>query len=56
MKAKGVIQRLKADGWFGLTGKPTGHKQFKHPIKSGKVTVAMHSCDIALPTLKSSPA
>ena len=53
MKAKEVIQRLKADGWFELTGKPTGHKQFKHPSKPGKVTVAMHSGDIALPTLKS---
>lgn len=52
MKPKEVIQRLKADGWYELSGKPTSHKQFKHPAKAGKVTVAMHPGDIPPPTLK----
>ncbi|MDR3174927.1 MAG: type II toxin-antitoxin system HicA family toxin [Desulfovibrio sp.] len=52
MKSKEVIRRIKADGWYELPGKRTSHKQFKHPTKQGKTTVAMHSGDIPLPTLK----
>ncbi|RRD69354.1 MULTISPECIES: type II toxin-antitoxin system HicA family toxin [unclassified Desulfovibrio] len=52
MKAKEVVQRLKADGWSELPGKRTSHKQFKHPGKPGKVTVAMHPGDIPPPILK----
>ncbi len=33
---------LRDDGWIELKGKRTSHKQFKHPRKSGKVTVAGH--------------
>jgi len=46
MKARDVVQRLKADGWCELPGKRTSHKQFKHPAKSGKVTVPTHPGDI----------
>ena len=52
MKPDEVIRKLRADGWRELPGKRTGHKQFKHPAKPGKVTVPMHPGDIALPTLK----
>ncbi|MDR2488215.1 MAG: type II toxin-antitoxin system HicA family toxin [Desulfovibrio sp.] len=52
MTAREVIQRLKADRWYELPGKKTGHKQFKHPSKPGKVTVSMHSGDIPKWTLK----
>jgi predicted RNA binding protein YcfA (HicA-like mRNA interferase family) len=52
MRPDEVIKRLNADGWFALPGKRTSHKQFKHPTKAGKVTVAMHRGDIPLPTLK----
>jgi predicted RNA binding protein YcfA (HicA-like mRNA interferase family) len=52
MKPKDVIQRLEADGWYALPGKRTGHKQFKHPTKPGKVTVAMHSGDLEPYVLK----
>jgi len=52
MKPREVIQRLKADGWYELPGKRTSHKQFKHPTKPGKVTVAIHPGDIPPPTLK----
>lgn len=34
-----VIRLLKADGWYEVPQKGTGHKQFKHPVKPGKVTV-----------------
>ena len=46
MKAREVIQRLEADGWYKLPGKRTGHQQLKHPTKLGKVTVAAHPGDI----------
>jgi len=52
MTAKEVIKRLKADGWYELPGKKTSHKQFKHPTKPGKTTVAMHPGDIPRWTLK----
>jgi len=46
MKAKEVMRRLQADEWYELPGKRTSHKQFKHPTKPGKVTVAAHPGDI----------
>jgi predicted RNA binding protein YcfA (HicA-like mRNA interferase family) len=33
-----VIELLKADGWVLLYWKGD-HRQFKHPVKTGKVTV-----------------
>jgi len=53
MKPKEVIRRLKEDGWYEMPGKRTSHKQFKHPIRPGKVTVAMHPGDIEPYVLKS---
>lgn len=37
-KVKEIIQLLEADGWYLHTIKGD-HRQFKHPVKSGKVTV-----------------
>ena len=53
MKPREVIQRLLSDGWHELPGKRTSHKQFKHPVKAGKVTVPMHPGDIEPYVLKS---
>jgi len=39
MKVRIVIQRLEADGWY-LARTRGSHRQFKHPIKLGKVTVS----------------
>ena len=38
-KVREVVRLLKADGWYRVpaTG---GHRQFKHPVKPGKVTVS----------------
>lgn len=52
MTAKEVVAIIQADGWYELPGKASGHRQFKHPTKPGKVTVGMHHGDIPLPTLK----
>ncbi len=41
MKIRDVIRLLVNDGWVLVT--QTGsHRQFKHPTKSGRVTVACH--------------
>lgn len=37
-KVREVLDILKADGWF-IVGQKGSHRQFKHPVKSGKVTV-----------------
>jgi predicted RNA binding protein YcfA (HicA-like mRNA interferase family) len=53
MKVRDVIKRLEADGWFKVRAKG-GHRQFKHSVKSGRVTVAgKASVDVPIKTLKS---
>lgn len=37
-KVKEVIKMLEEDGWF-LYATKGDHRQFKHPTKSGKVTI-----------------
>jgi predicted RNA binding protein YcfA (HicA-like mRNA interferase family) len=39
MKVGAVIKLLEADGW-GLARQTGSHRQFRHPIKPGTVTVA----------------
>ncbi|HNG95534.1 MAG TPA: type II toxin-antitoxin system HicA family toxin, partial [Acidobacteriota bacterium] len=39
MKVKEIIKIIEADGWV-LTKTEGSHRQFKHPTKPGKVTVA----------------
>lgn len=38
-KVKEIINMLKDDGWFISAHNGTSHRQFKHPVKKGKVTV-----------------
>jgi predicted RNA binding protein YcfA (HicA-like mRNA interferase family) len=53
MKVRDVIKRLKADGWY-LARIRGSHRQFKHAIKPGLVTVAgKPSVDLPPKTLKS---
>lgn len=47
-----IIKKLKNDGWV-LHHVRGDYHQFKHPVKSGKVTVPHPSKDIAIGTLKS---
>ncbi len=48
-----VIAILKKDGWFEVSSSGSSHRQFKHPMKKGRVTVK-HPCkDIPTATLKS---
>ncbi len=53
MKIREVIALLEADGWFLVTTRGS-HRQFKHPSKPGRVTVAGKSpYDLAPGTLNS---
>ena len=48
-----IIRLLKKAGWIELKQKATSHKQFKHPQKTGKITISNHKGDIPIGTLKS---
>lgn len=54
VKIKDVLRMLKDDGWYESRQRGS-HKQFKHPLKQGIVTVAYHklSDDVAPGTLNS---
>jgi predicted RNA binding protein YcfA (HicA-like mRNA interferase family) len=41
MKVRDVLKLIETDGWFQVAQKGS-HRQFKHPIKLGRVTVAGH--------------
>ncbi len=41
MKVKDVMKMLKDDGWYESRQRGS-HKQFKHPIKKGVVTISYH--------------
>lgn len=53
MKVRDVLKLLKGDGWYPVATEGS-HRQFKHPTKPGRVTVAGHPSDEIHPkTLKS---
>jgi predicted RNA binding protein YcfA (HicA-like mRNA interferase family) len=53
MKVNDILVRLQADGWY-LVATRGSHRQFKHPAKPGRVTVAgKPSDDLAPGTLNS---
>ena len=53
MKLREVVRELEADGWF-LVATRGSHRQFKHPTKRGRVTVAgKPNDDLAPGTLNS---
>lgn len=53
MKVRAVIKLIEADGWY-LVRTRGSHRQYKHPVKPGRVTVAgKPSHDLAPGTLNS---
>jgi predicted RNA binding protein YcfA (HicA-like mRNA interferase family) len=53
MKIRDIIKLIEKDGWF-LIATRGSHRQYKHPSKPGRVTIAgKFSDDIALGTLNS---
>ena len=41
MKVRDVLKLIQDDGWYQVAQKGS-HRQFKHSVKSGRVTVAGH--------------
>lgn len=53
MKVRDVIKLIEADGWRMVTTRGS-HRQFKHPYKKGRVTIAgKPDLDLHPKTLKS---
>jgi predicted RNA binding protein YcfA (HicA-like mRNA interferase family) len=53
MKVRDVIKMIEEDGWYLVTTRGS-HRQYKHPTKTGRVTIAGNlSHDIAIGTLNS---
>jgi len=53
MKVCDIIKMLEKDGWYRVKAKG-GHRQYKHPTKPGRVTIAGKTGDdLALGTLNS---
>jgi len=53
MKVKDCITMIEADGWY-LVATRGSHRQYKHPSKPGRITIAGHPAeDLALGTLNS---
>ncbi|MGQ5710391.1 type II toxin-antitoxin system HicA family toxin [Desulforudis sp. DRI-14] len=53
MKVRDVIKLIETDGWYMVCQKGS-HRQFKHPTRPGRVTIAGHpNDDLASGTLNS---
>jgi len=52
MRSRDIISALEKDGWKKV-GQKGSHVQFKHPNKTGRVTVPHPNKDVPVGTLKS---
>lgn len=52
-KTRDVIEALEKDGWVQVRTGPGDHVQYKHPRKSGRVTVDTGETEIPTGTLRS---
>ena len=48
MKVRDIIKVISRDGWYQVVQRGR-HRQFKHPTKSGRVTIAGHLGDDLAP-------
>jgi predicted RNA binding protein YcfA (HicA-like mRNA interferase family) len=39
MKVRDILRRIEEDGWYQVRQRGS-HRQFKHPVKTGVVTIA----------------
>jgi predicted RNA binding protein YcfA (HicA-like mRNA interferase family) len=53
MKVRDILRIIEAEGWRLLVQKGS-HRQYKHPAKSGRVTVPGHPSDDLHPKLEKS--
>jgi predicted RNA binding protein YcfA (HicA-like mRNA interferase family) len=53
LKVREIIKVIEADGWYLVTTKGS-HRQYKHPVKTGRITIAGHLTeDLASGTMNS---
>lgn len=53
MKVRDIIKLIQDDGWYLVVTRGS-HRQYKHPTKKGRVTIAGHpSHDVSPGTLNS---
>ncbi|EXI61646.1 hypothetical protein MHD_05600 [Mannheimia granulomatis] len=52
MDSRTLIKRIEDDGWYRVAVRGS-HHQFKHPTKTGRVTVPHPKKDLAIKTVKS---
>ncbi len=52
MKVKELERMILKDGWYAVAQKGS-NKQYKHPVKKGKVTIPIHNGDVNIDTAKS---
>ena len=53
MKIRDIIKMIESDSWYQVDTKGS-HRQYKHPVKQGRVTIAGHpGDDLAAGTLNS---
>ena len=48
MKVRDLIETIEKDGWYLVVTRGS-HRQFKHPVKSGRVTIAGRASDDLAP-------
>jgi predicted RNA binding protein YcfA (HicA-like mRNA interferase family) len=48
MKVRDIVKLIEADGWYLIVTKGS-HRQYKHPSKPGRVTIAGHANDDLAP-------
>jgi predicted RNA binding protein YcfA (HicA-like mRNA interferase family) len=48
MKYRDILKMIEKDGWY-LVSQEGSHRQFKHPVKRGRVTIAGHRLKDAAP-------
>jgi predicted RNA binding protein YcfA (HicA-like mRNA interferase family) len=48
MKVRDTIKLIEADGWYLVVTRGS-HRQYKHPTKPGRVTIAGHPSDELAP-------
>jgi predicted RNA binding protein YcfA (HicA-like mRNA interferase family) len=53
MKVREAIRMIEDDGWY-LVATPGSHRQYKHPTKPGRVTIAGKPSDDLAPGTRNS--
>ena len=48
LKVREIIKMIEADGWY-LVATKGSHRQYKHHVKSGRITIAGHLADDLAP-------